>query len=511
MSGDVQPDVVDILLVEDDAGLQQALQDTLLLAGFSCATVDSAEEAILWLQPNGLQQTGLQHNAAKLVITDVQMAGMDGLGLLDWINRRIPGLPVLVMTAYAHVSGAVAAIRAGAVDYLAKPFTPDALLTVVSRHIIQPELDDGHPVVGDASSIQLLQLASRVAESGASVMISGPSGTGKEVLARFIHQQSARATAAFIAINCAAIPDNMLEATLFGYEKGAFTGAVQANPGKFEQANGGTLLLDEITEMDLNLQAKLLRVLQEREVERLGGRKTIALDVRVLATSNRDLRQAVSEGRFREDLFYRLNVFPLHWPALAERPGDIVPLAEYLLQRYAKELNRGPLQLGESAKQRLLAWQWPGNVRELGNVIQRALILAQGPVIEAQDILLDELLAPQPVAQSAQQAHLHTAELMIGESSSAYRAEIHADKIKEHHEVKHQDPHHTPDLASISAVNRVTSNDLSQELASQEQQIIWQALQAHGGSRQLVAEQLGISPRTLRYKLARMREAGMEV
>lgn len=491
MTHDVQPSVVDILLVEDDAGLQQALLDTLLLAGFSCATVDSAEEAIVWLQRPDLQDKGLQHNAAKLVITDVQMAGMDGLGLLDWINRRIPGLPVLVMTAYAQVSGAVAAIRAGAVDYLAKPFTPDTLLTVVSRHIAQPELDDGNPVVGDASSIQLLQLATRVAESEASVMISGPSGTGKEVLARFIHQKSDRASAAFVAINCAAIPENMLEATLFGYEKGAFTGAVQANPGKFEQANGGTILLDEITEMDLNLQAKLLRVLQEREVERLGGRKTIALDVRVLATSNRDLRQAVAEGRFREDLFYRLNVFPLHWPALAERPGDIVPLAEFLLQRYAKELNRGPLQLSESAQARLLAWLWPGNVRELGNVIQRALILAQGNVIEAQDILLDELLAPAPLAAVMPVSANHSlpvAELAINEASSAYGAS-----------------------ESVKNVNKATATDLSQELANQEQQIIWQALQEHGGSRQHVAEQLGISPRTLRYKLARMREAGMEV
>lgn len=500
MTHDVQPDVVDILLVEDDAGLQQALLDTLLLAGFSCAAVDSAEDAMIWLQSH----------AAKLVITDVQMAGMDGFGLLDWINRRIPGLPVLVMTAYAQVSGAVAAIRAGAVDYLAKPFTPDTLLNIVHRHVVQATPDDGQPVVGDASSIQLLQLATRVAESGASVMISGPSGTGKEVLARFIHQQSARAQAAFVAINCAAIPENMLEATLFGYEKGAFTGAVQANPGKFEQANGGTLLLDEITEMDLNLQAKLLRVLQEREVERIGGRKTIALDVRVLATSNRDLRQAVSEGRFREDLFYRLNVFPLHWPALAERPGDIVPLAEYLLQRYAKELGRGPLQLSDAAKARLLGWPWPGNVRELGNVIQRALILAQGHIIEAQDILLDELFAPQSGAQLAPPA----AELAIGETRNRYG--VQAEESVSHQSasqpaVNKQSPANAAELASVGEVNKATTNDLSQELASQEQQIIWQALQAHGGSRQRVAEQLGISPRTLRYKLAKMREAGMEV
>ncbi|WP_417614595.1 sigma-54-dependent transcriptional regulator [Oceanisphaera sp.] len=483
MAHDVQPDVVDILIVEDDAGLQQALQDTLLLAGFSCAVVDSAEAAILWFQGDGFQRDGfqrdgLQQSAARLVITDVQMAGMSGLGLLEWVNRRIPGLPVLVITAYAQVSGAVEAIRAGAVDYLAKPFTPDALLTVVSRYLMQSTETSDDPIVGDASSIQLLQLATRVAESGASVMISGPSGTGKEVLARFIHQKSDRATAAFVAINCAAIPESMLEATLFGYEKGAFTGAVQANPGKFEQANGGTLLLDEITEMDLNLQAKLLRVLQEREVERLGSRKTISLDVRVLATSNRDLHQAVREGRFREDLFYRLNVFPLHWPALAERPGDIIPLAEYLLQRHTRELNRGHMRLSEPAKARLQAWHWPGNVRELGNVMQRALILAQGHEIAATDILLDEQVPLPGQAESGQP---------IPSAPNAFA----------------QGASHPGPLPK--------KMDLGRELVSQEQQIILQALQRHAGSRQQVAEKLGISPRTLRYKLARMREAGMEV
>ncbi|WP_445397100.1 sigma-54-dependent transcriptional regulator [Zobellella sp. An-6] len=437
----------DILIVEDDTGLQQALQDTLLLAGYDSAAVDSAEAAMAWLR----------ERAAQMVITDVQMAGMDGLGLLGWLNGRFPGLPVLLITAHAQVAGAVAAMRAGAVDYLAKPFTPDVLLGVVSRHVRPPQEENGDPVVGDPRSIQLLQLATRVAESGASVMISGPSGTGKEVLARFIHRHSDRVAGPFVAINCAAIPDNMLEATLFGYEKGAFTGAVQACPGKFEQAQGGTLLLDEITEMDLNLQSKLLRVLQEREVERLGGRKTLSLDVRVLATSNRDLRQAVAEGCLREDLYYRLNVFPLAWPALAERPGDILPLADYLLQRHARQLGRSGVMLAESAKTRLLAWHWPGNVRELDNVMQRALILSADGSIGATDILLDECpSAPVPACG-------------VGEEG------------------------------------------LGRELASQEHQIILQALRACAGSRSEVAQRLGISPRTLRYKLARMREAGIEV
>lgn len=456
MTNKPKPEVVDVLIVEDDAGLQEALQDTLLLAGLSCAALDSAESAMVWLQAN----------TAKLVITDVQMAGMSGLGLLEWINRRLPGLPVLVITAYAQVAGAVAAIRAGAIDYLAKPFTPEALLAVVDRYVSQQAATEGEPVVGDASSIQLLQLAKRVAESGASVMITGPSGTGKEVLARFIHQQSSRAQQDFVAINCAAIPESMLEAILFGYEKGAFTGAMQASPGKFEQANGGTLLLDEITEMDLNLQAKLLRVLQEREVERLGGRQPIALDVRVLATSNRDLRQAVADGQFREDLFYRLNVFPLHWPALAERPGDILPLANYLMQREASELNRSLPTLTANAQARLTGWHWPGNVRELSNVIQRALILAQGEQITEDDILLDQLFAPTSSAKAA---------------------------------------------APQALASNTRSTDLDTALLDQEQRVILQALKSHGGSRQQVAEQLGISPRTLRYKLARMREAGIEV
>ncbi|MDV2856440.1 sigma-54 dependent transcriptional regulator [Oceanimonas sp. CAM02] len=436
----------DILLVEDDAGLQQALQDTLELAGLESRCVTSAEDAIVYLQ----------QTPVRMVITDVQMAGMNGLELLEWINERLPGLPVLVITAHAQVSGAVTAMRAGAVDYLAKPFTPEVLLERVRRYV-QPESNHNNDLIAeDAASRQLLQLAARVAATDASVMISGPSGTGKEVLARFIHARSNRANQPFVAINCAAIPDNMLEATLFGYEKGAFTGAVQASPGKFEQAHEGTLLLDEITEMDVNLQAKLLRVLQEQEVERLGSRKTLKLNVRVLATSNRDLRQAVTEGRFREDLYYRLNVFPLVWPALMDRPGDILPLARFLLSRHAGMQGRHGVTLSEDAEIRLRHWHWPGNVRELDNVMQRALILAAGSQIAATDILLD-------------------------------------------------------DAGPFSTAPAPVTAELGDKLESQEHRIILQALQSSGGSRREVAEQLGISPRTLRYKLARMREAGIEV
>jgi two-component system response regulator FlrC len=275
-----------ILVVEDDNGLREALVDTLLLGGYECREVDSGERALL----------ALSRQRFDMVISDIQMGGMDGLTLLANIRQQYPQVPVLLMTAYANIDGAVRAMREGAIDYLAKPFSPEVLLNQVSRYVPAQKVEKRAVVYGDPRTAELFQLATRVARSEATVMVTGPSGTGKEVLARYIHDHSNRAEQAFVAINCAAIPENMLEATLFGYEKGAFTGAVQGCPGKFEQAQGGTLLLDEITEMDLGLQAKLLRVLQEKEVERLGSRKMIPLDVRVIATSNRDLKKRCRTG-----------------------------------------------------------------------------------------------------------------------------------------------------------------------------------------------------------------------
>ncbi|AUD61071.1 sigma-54-dependent Fis family transcriptional regulator [Shewanella baltica] len=440
-----------LLLVEDDASLREALLDTLMLAQYECIDVASGEDAIL----------ALKQHQFDLVISDVQMQGIGGLGLLNFLQQHHPKLPVLLMTAYATIGSAVDAIKLGAVDYLAKPFAPEVLLNQVSRYLpLKQNVDQ--PVVADEKSLALLALAQRVAASDASVMILGPSGSGKEVLARYIHQHSSRADQAFVAINCAAIPENMLEATLFGYEKGAFTGAYQACPGKFEQAQGGTLLLDEISEMDLGLQAKLLRVLQEREVERLGGRKTIKLDVRVLATSNRDLKAVVAAGGFREDLYYRINVFPLAWPALSQRPADILPLARHLLVKHAKALNVADVpELDENARRRLLSHRWPGNVRELDNVIQRALILRAGQVITANDIIID--------AQDV---------ILGGEDLDQFAAE--------------------PD-------------GLGEELKAQEHVIILETLNQCQGSRKLVAEKLGISARTLRYKMARMRDMGIQL
>ncbi|MGY4532430.1 two-component system response regulator FlrC [Pseudomonas sp. TE3786] len=458
-----------VLLVEDDRALREALADTLAIGGYEFCAVESAEAAL----------GALARESFCMVVSDVNMPGMDGHQLLALIRSRYPQLPVLLMTAFGAVERAVDAMRRGAADYLVKPFEPKALLELVERHALgRMSKDDGDgPVALEPASRQLLDLATRVAQSDSTVLISGESGTGKEVLARYIHQQSPRANKPFIAINCAAIPDNMLEATLFGHEKGAFTGAVSSQPGKFELAEGGTILLDEISEMPLGLQAKLLRVLQEREVERVGARKPIDLDIRVLATSNRDLAGEVAAGRFREDLFYRLSVFPLGWRPLRERTADILPLAERLLAKHAKKMNHAPARLSPEAQRALVVYPWPGNVRELDNAIQRALILQQGGTIQPQDLCLNGTIglapAPAPVATLVA-VPSGTAALPASDDSS-------------------------------------DSGALGDDLRRHEFQMIIDTLRAERGRRKEAAERLGISPRTLRYKLAQMRDAGMDV
>jgi len=438
-----------ILVVEDDAGLREALIDTLKLSGYQCLEADSGETALLTLKDESVD----------IVVSDVQMGGMSGLTLLNSIKNNWPNLPVLIMTAYGTIEDAVQAMRDGACNYMAKPFAPEVLLNMVNQYIPLKTTKRHEPIVADQRSIDLLMLAKKVATTDASVMVLGPSGSGKEVLAQYVHYNSTRCDQPFVAINCAAIPENMLEATLFGYEKGAFTGAIQACPGKFEQAQGGTILLDEITEMDLSLQAKILRVLQEREVERLGGRKTIKLDVRVIATSNRDLKSAVREGIFREDLYYRLNVFPLTWLALKERRDDIVPLAKHLVARTCQINGDQIPEFTASARNKLSSYDWPGNVRELDNVIQRAMILHSEQIIDAGDLLIE-----------------------------SFDSEI---------------------ITDIAIDN--SDDKLGNELKLQEHQIILDTLNACHGSRKDVAERLGISPRTLRYKIAKMRDSGIQI
>ena len=444
----MQPVKAHILVVEDDVDLRDAIKETLLLADYAVSDADCAEAALDFLT----------HNLCDLVISDVNMPGMDGYQLLRRIATDHPQLPVLIMTAYGSISNAVQAIRNGAVDFLEKPFSTEKLKGIVEKYVKPVIVDDQEPVAEDADTRRLFQLAKKVAQTDSSVMIMGESGTGKEVLARFIHRNSPRAGQPFVAINCAAIPENMLEATLFGYEKGSFTGAHQSSAGKFEQANGGTLLLDEISEMDVNLQAKLLRVLQEKEVERIGGKKPIKLDVRVLATTNRNLRAEVEKGNFREDLYYRLCVFPLTWRPLRDRRDDIIPLA---LRMIAQKQKSGVVQLDASAQHRLVNHDWPGNIRELDNVIQRALILCNGNVITAEDIFIPE------------------------------------DDM--------------PGALDDFGLEDEGAGVLGEDLRKREFELILETLRAVGGSKKHTAEKLGISPRTLRYKLARMRDSGIDV
>ncbi|MBV1930778.1 MAG: sigma-54 dependent transcriptional regulator, partial [Porticoccaceae bacterium] len=306
-----------VLVVEDDDLLREALSDTLQLSGYRVAVAESGVQALQLLEAGHID----------LVVSDVQMAAMDGHALLRAIKNKWPRLPVVLMTAYGTIEKAVEAIRDGAADYLVKPFEVEVLIEMVSRLSGEQVHGSVQVIAEDRHSKDMFALAGRVADADVTVMLSGESGTGKEVVARLIHEQSPRKNGPFVAINCAALPETMLESILFGYEKGAFTGAYQSRAGKFEQAQGGTILLDEISEMDISLQAKLLRVLQEKEVERLGGKSTIALNVRVVATTNRNLKAEVAMGNFREDLFYRLNVFPIRVPPLRERRGDIVALA----------------------------------------------------------------------------------------------------------------------------------------------------------------------------------------
>ena len=452
---------LNILVVEDDEALRDALLITLEAAGHKASGADGGPAALALIE----------RQAFHMVISDLRMSPMDGLQLLGELRQRKPGLPVLLMTAFGDVDKAVAAMRGGACDFMLKPFEPKVLLDQIERYAIPPVAEG--VIAADPKTREILLLAARVAKTDATVLLTGESGTGKEVFARYIHDQSQRSKGPFVAINCAAIPDNLLEATLFGHEKGAFTGAQNAQAGKFEQADKGTLLLDEISEMPLGLQAKLLRVLQEREVERVGGKKPVAVDIRVLATSNRDMAAEVAAGRFREDLFYRLNVFPLGIPALRERPGDIVPLAQHFLAMHGTRLGR-MAKIGVSAAAKLAAHPWPGNVRELENVMQRALILAPGEVVEAEHLLL-------PISG----ATASTVPPSAVPSAPTYAVPV-----------------------SQPASQLFVSSGSSTNMKDLERQHILDTLAKVGGSRKKAIELLGISERTLRYKLAQYREEG---
>ncbi len=460
----------DVLVVEDDLDLCEALCDTLEIEGYKVVSANNGTEAL----------SKLAKNIVRLVVSDIQMPVMDGFQLLNNMQQKHPEIPVLLMTAYGTIPKAVKAMQTGAADYLIKPFEASVLVEKVAELVVPEETKAASErVVQDSKMKQLYALTAKVAKTDVTVLLQGESGTGKEVMARFIHQNSQHHDGPFIAINCAAIPENMLESILFGYEKGAYTGAVQSMPGKFEQAQNGTLLLDEISEMDIGLQAKLLRVLQEKEVERLGGQEKVSLNVRILATTNRKLKEYVEQGLFREDLYYRLNVFPIKIPSLKDRVGDILPLAMELMKKYWQEGKSLPV-FTEDAVAVMQNYGWPGNVRELENVVQRALILHRNGYILPECLVFEGDMDDQM--------------LMFDQDENG--------------------PESVKSIADVSfepAVPASTGACLGDSVRSAEENIILQTLHNEKGSRKVTAEKLGISPRTLRYKIARMKDAGVAV
>jgi two-component system, NtrC family, response regulator AtoC len=390
-----------VLVVEDEDKLRRVIELQLHSSGFEVDKAASAEEAIKL------------SDRADLVLTDLRLPGMDGLEFLSLLRRQNSQLPVIVMTAFGTVENAVQAMKTGAVDFLPKPFSLDHLMAVIQKALEVRALRDENRqlreelgrryafdnIVGHSAAMQeIFATVVRVAPTNATVLLAGESGTGKDLIARAIHYHSPRRDRPFVKINCSAIPENLMESELFGFEKGAFTGAIQSKPGKFEQADTGTAFLDEIGDVPASVQVKLLRVLQEREFERLGSNKTRRIEVRIVAATNQDLRAALEQGTFREDLFYRLNVVPMNIPPLRERKEDIPFLAEHFVQKLARDSGSSVESITEAAIQKLMEYHWPGNVRELENVVERSLVLCAGTKLDASDIKLDPHERARPVA-----------------------------------------------------------------------------------------------------------------
>lgn len=451
-----------ILVVDDEEGMRVALTDVLRRDGWSVEAVDRPDLALDRIKAS---------EDYDLLMTDYRMNEMTGLDLARQVRSLRPNLPIVMMTAYGSVEDAVAAMKEGVDDYLLKPFSFETVTKVVGdvvkaerpapeatrarRSSSKRGCEAGRIIGDDVAWKNSLHVADHVADSSATILLTGESGTGKEVLARYIHERSGR-SGPYVAINCAALPEGVLESELFGHEKGAFTGAVLARKGRFEQADGGTILLDEISEIPLALQAKLLRVLQEREINPIGSDATVKLDIRVIATTNRDLEAYVEEGHFRQDLYYRLNVIAIDLPPLRERPGDIQRLAEYFVERYRRP-NRPAARLSAEAKDFLMRHAWMGNVRELENVMERACLLARSEEIQTADLHLD---ARSPLSSTD------------FSSAPAGRA---------------RDPH--------------MAFPAGQTLDEMERRMILHTLDTHQGNRTRTARALGVSVRTIRNKL----------
>jgi two-component system, NtrC family, response regulator AtoC len=445
-----------VLIVEDEARMRRLLELSLGEEGYSTQSAETAEAGLK------LIETG----PVDLVLSDLKLPAKSGLELLEAARHLRPELPFIVMTAYGTVESAVEAMKAGANDYVLKPFSLDEIKLVVRRTLdvrrLREENRDLREALGKRYDLpgivaqspkmqEALGMVERVAQTNSTVLICGESGVGKDLIARAIHQRSRRSRGPFLKINSTAIPENLLESELFGYEKGAFTGAATSKPGKFELADGGTLFLDEIGDVPPPVQVKLLRVLQEREFERLGGTRTVKVDVRLVAATNRDLRAALEDGTFREDLYYRLNVVPINLPPLREHKEDIPALAALFLRKYAESSGKPIHSISPAAMERLTRFHWPGNVRELENVIERSVVLAQGSTLEPADILIDE-----PAQKSA-----------TGAPSSAFLPE-------------------------------------GSTLEQWEDEMIREAMRRAGGNKSQAARLLGLSRNALRYRLSKL-------
>ncbi len=438
----IPPERKQILVVDDEANLRRVLSAQLSREGYDVHVAEDGEAGLLLLRENHID----------LVITDLRMPKVDGMDLLRAALRDDPTRPVLMMTAHGTVETAVEALKTGAFDYLTKPFDQQEVRIIVKKALRTRELashdasrlDDHHGeardeptvtarfgIIGESQQVlDVYSVIERVAGTPTTVLVTGESGTGKELVARALHENSTRKDAPFIKVNCAAIPKDLMEAELFGYERGAFTGAVAAKPGRFELASGGTLFLDEIGELPVDMQVKLLRVLQESEFERVGGIKTMKVDVRLVAATNRDLKREITQGAFRDDLYYRLNVVPIALPALRERKSDIPVLVEHFVKKFNARLGKSITGLDEAAMQRLTAHGWPGNIRELENVIERAVLFADGATIVVND-LSDELRGPRASRPDSSQTSTPPApEVAVASSSDGLKEQVKAAMTK---------------------------------------------------------------------------------
>jgi len=463
--------MANILYVDDEPAIRLILQDTLERLGHSAIGAQNVPEAL----------GALARGTIDLIISDFRMPGLSGLEFLEMLRDDGRDIPLIMLTGYATIEHAVAAIKAGAADYITKPVQPEQLEHAVAQALEMTrlkrenealrrevmEIRAAREIVAKSQAIRhALDTVSAVAPTRASVLLQGESGTGKELFARALHDQSDRRDRAFVSLNCAAMPDGLVESGLFGHEKGAFTGAIKRVEGAFERANGGTLLLDEITEMRLDLQAKLLRVLQEQEFERVGGTETIRVDVRIIATTNRDIEQCVERGEFRRDLFYRLSAMPIRIPPLRERPDDIPILAHHFAQRAATDGHREITAIAPDALSLLQRYEWPGNVRELQHAVERAVILTPGTILTAASF------DPIRTAVTGRRNSREFPAMLTAESK--------------------------PDGSVV-----LTTFNIDEAEAT----LVERALHATGGNRTKAAELLGVSDRTLRNKLSRQRGA----